>query len=259
MTYEELKKIAQPHIRTNDNLPSNALLLLTQLHIPYKTEKQCNEDFNSKYNPLHNYPAFIYIDENKNKTMYFKTATRYYNFYIFHEIAHDILGHEGNSPQNELDANMLACILAAPIENFPTTIKTARDLSEKCNIPIDRAEEYWQEIKDIVPGNKKSKRNMVVLTTIAFVSILFISLFSYEHFTYKENSDSINTPIQQTTQLDTVNSQEITSDQKVFVTISGEKYHLPDCSYVKYKNNLTKYDINEAIEKQYKPCSRCFP
>ena len=258
MTYDALKKIAQPHIRENDNLPSNALLLLTQLHIPYKTEKQCSEDFDNKYNPLHNYPAFIYIDENKNKTMYFKTTTRYYNFYIFHEIAHYLLGHEDGSPQNELDADMLACILAAPIENFPTTIKTARDLSEKCNIPIDRAEEYWQEIKDIVPGNKKTKRNMNISIILAFVSILFISLFAYKHFTYKKTNNSINIPIQQKKESNITDSQKITSNQKVFVTISGEKYHLPDCSYVKYKTNLTKYDINEAIEKQYQPCSRCF-
>ena len=80
MTYEELKKIAQPHIRSNDNLPSNALLLLTQLHIPYKTEKQCEKDFEGKYNPLDNHPAFLFI-KGDEKILYFKTTTRYYNFY----------------------------------------------------------------------------------------------------------------------------------------------------------------------------------
>ena len=41
---------------------------------------------------------------------------------------------------------MLACILAAPIENLPSYLKSARDLSSLCQIPIDKAEEYWQEI-----------------------------------------------------------------------------------------------------------------
>ena len=149
MTYKELKLIAEPHIRKGDNLPSNALLLLTQLHIPYRTEKQCREDFKSKHNPLDDYPAFLYVDENKNKTLYFNSTTRYWNFYIFHEISHFLLGHEDNSPQHEMDANMLASILAAPIANLPTYLKTAKDLSALCQIPVDKAEEYWQEIRDI--------------------------------------------------------------------------------------------------------------
>ena len=159
MNFEQLKQIATPHIRKGDNLPSNALLSLTQLHIPYKTEKQCREDFKSKHNPLDDHPAFLYIDENGNKTLYFNSATRYWNFYIFHEIAHFLLGHEDNSPQNEMDANMLACILAAPTENFPTYLKTAEDLSALCKIPIDKAEEYWQEIYKIDFSKKKRKFN----------------------------------------------------------------------------------------------------
>ncbi len=158
MTYKELKKIAEPHIRKGDNLPSNALLLLTQLHIPYKEENRCRIDFGDKFNPLDNHPAFLYVKENGDKILYFKTSARYWNFYIFHEIAHYLLGHEDNSPQNEMDANMLACILVAPIENFPTYLKTAEDLSTLCKIPIDRAEEYWQEIRKEIHKNNILQR-----------------------------------------------------------------------------------------------------
>ena len=73
MTYDELKKIAQPHIREKDNLPSNALLLLTQLHIHYKTEKQCEKDFEGSYKPLDNHPAFLFIKDDE-KILYFKTT-----------------------------------------------------------------------------------------------------------------------------------------------------------------------------------------
>lgn len=36
MTYEELEKIAKPHIRNGAELPSNSFLLLTQLQMPIK-------------------------------------------------------------------------------------------------------------------------------------------------------------------------------------------------------------------------------
>ena len=146
MTYKQLKKIATPHIREGSNLPSNSFLLLNQLHIPFKNDKQCRDDFKGKYNPLYEHPAFLLTEPNGDKTVYFNSNTMYWNFYIFHEIAHYLLGHEMSSPQNEIDADMLACILAAPIENLPTYLKTARDLSSLCQIPIDKAEMYWQEI-----------------------------------------------------------------------------------------------------------------
>lgn len=255
MTYKELKKIAQPHIRERDNLPSNALLLLTQLHLPYKTEKQCKEDFDGKYNPLDSHPAFLYIKDDE-RVLYFKTTTRYWNFYIFHEMAHFLLGHEENSPQNELDANLLACILAAPIENFPTTIKTAQDLSEKCNIPIDRAEEYWQEIKNEIPYYKRVKK---YITSFAISLIAIIIIFVTYSF-HGSNNISSSLDSQQTPSATPLNEivEEIPLEESVFVTISGDKYHISECSYVKYKNNLTEYSIKEASEKGYEPCSECF-
>lgn len=252
MTYEELKKIAQPHIRENDNLPSNSLLLLTQLHIPYKTEKQCREDFNGKYNPLDNCPAFLYIDEQKNKTMYFNTNTRYYNFYIFHEIAHYILGHEDNSPQNEMDANLLACILAAPIENFPTYIKTAEDLSSLCQIPIDRAEEYWAEIKNLILKPKSSIVHKILISAIIIVitTCLIITGFSFTETSFK--TQHINNAIE--VQKPDISTPEV---QQVIVTSSGTRYHLPNCRYVKYKTNIIEKDINTAINAGYTPCKVC--
>ena len=252
MTYDELRKIAQPHIRENDNLPSNALLLLTQLHIPYKTKKQCEKDFKGKYNPLDNHPAFLFVKEDE-KVLYFKTSTRYYNFYIYHEIAHYILGHEDNSPQNELDANMLACILAAPIENFPTNIKTAQDLSEKCNIPIDRAEEYWHEIKNEIPYYKKTKKYIISFAIPLLVIIVFFITYLFPSSNnISTNIDSGFSPPSNTV------TQDISLERHVYVTISGKKYHTSECSYVKYKNNLTEYSIDDAIKNGYTPCSRCF-
>ena len=181
MDYKQLKKIATPHIREGSNLPSNSFLLLNQLHIPFKNDKQCRDDFKGKYNPLDEHPAFLLTEPNGDKTVYFNSNTMYWNFYIFHEIAHYLLGHEMSSSQNEIDADMLACILAAPIENLPSTIKSARDLSDSCSIPIDKAEMYWQEIKYEI-----HKTTPIVICTILGLALLFIIIF-------KHSNDTINT------------------------------------------------------------------
>lgn len=149
MEYKELRKIAEPHIIKGAEIPSNSFTMATQLHLPYKTKEQWDEDFKglNEQNPLNNVPALLYLNKNKTPTIYFNPATRFWNFYIFHEIAHFLLKHDGLTIQNELDANMLACILIAPLENLPTYLQTARDLSCLCRLPIDKAEEYWQIIK----------------------------------------------------------------------------------------------------------------
>lgn len=261
MTYNELKKIARPHIRENDVLPSNSFLLLVQLHIPFKNEKQCEEDYGGKMNPLYNSPAFLLI-KSKTKTLYFNSASKYWNFYIFHEISHYILGHESDSAQNELDADMLACCLAAPIENLPTTIKTARDLSTLCQIPIDKAEVYWNEIKEHLSKRNPLSKHKVIIVGMACVAILLLSaagFISARVPSDQEIAPTVNSavsnatihtssPNQQTAQIQT---------QTVVVTISGTKYHLSDCRYVKKKTNLTTTNIDDAIQQGYAPCKVC--
>lgn len=177
MNYKELREIAKPHIRKGSNFPSNAFLLCNQLHIPHKNEKRCRSDFEGKLNPLYDTPAFLYIDNEGNKTVYYKSTSTYWNFYIFHEIAHYLLGHEDNSPENEQEANLLACILAAPEENFPTTIKTAMDLSTTANIPIDKAEEYWQIIRPRRFFHAKHREKIIIGLSILAV-FLILTLFS---------------------------------------------------------------------------------
>ncbi len=46
--------------------------------------------------------------------------------------------------------------------------------------------------------------------------------------------------------------------EDVFVTQRGAKYHKAICRLVKNKDNITKFEKKEAIEKGYEPCKRCF-
>lgn len=249
MTYDELKKIASPHIRETEKIPSNSLLLLTQLHIPYKTERQCEIDFKEQISPLKNTPAFLYLDVNGGKTLYFNTNTQYYNFYIYHEIAHYLLGHESDSPQNEIDADMLACILISPVENLPSYLKSARDLSTLCGIPIDKAEMYWQEIKSkFFKHHKKIWISGCIIGAVILSAILLLCLNNYSG-TPKNNEKTNNavSPIFNN------NNQ----DSSFYITTSGTHYHLSNCKHIKYKNNIINISGEEADKFNIEPCNDC--
>ena len=49
------------------------------------------------------------------------------------------------------------------------------------------------------------------------------------------------------------------SDDIYYITSAGEKYHRKNCITVKYRNNLTKCTLDEALELGYKPCLICLP
>lgn len=291
--YNELKKIAQPHIRLKGDLPSNAFLLLNQLHIPFKTEKQCEIDYNGKMTPLYNSPAFLSIDSNKKRTLYFNSNTRYCNFYIFHEIAHYLLGHENDSPQNEIEADLLACILAAPIENLPSTVKSARDLSSISQLPIDKAEMYWDEIKKNLP---KSQKKILISAGIVFIAFLTVICFNCFNSTRDTNGNNeakktttytvaefraknfeatSNIPEPVTEKLETIEKSETVTEEtatteidkksealdqhedKFYITSSGTHYHKADCQYVKNKTNIISVSYKDIDNLKVKPCKKC--
>lgn len=156
MTYEELKKIAQPHIRENDNIPSSSFLLLCQLHIPFKD-----------------------------------------------------------------------------------------------------AEEYWQEIKESAPKRKiPIKQKVFVASIIAFLILCSSAVgFLSAKIFFKQKQTSTTAPIPT---IHTPTPIENTNQNKdVVVTISGTKYHMPDCRYVKNKTNIIEEDIHTAINDGYEPCKVC--
>ena len=259
MTYEQLKQIAQPHIRENSDIPSNSLLLLIQLHIPFKTKKQCEDDYKGKICPLYNYPAFLAINNSGGKIIYFDSNSIYWNFYVFHEIAHYILDHKDTSPQNEIDADMLACILAAPIENLPTTVKTARDLSALCKIPIDKSEIYWDTIRNSLHKPRLFRNKIFVgcgLLAILFTLILFVGLIT--SFNTKDSHLSNNASNQSIEQEFIEQETQPHSDEKTYyMTSSGTHYHKQGCVYLNNKSNIIAISYDEAINLRLEPCKVC--
>lgn len=103
-------------------------------------------DFQGKNNPLWEYPACLYIDEYGERKIYYNSKTRFWNFYLMHEVAHWLLGHTRKSYRNELDADLLACILILPLENIKKKTINGYHLHQIGDIPIDRADFYYSEI-----------------------------------------------------------------------------------------------------------------
>lgn len=48
------------------------------------------------------------------------------------------------------------------------------------------------------------------------------------------------------------------SENAVYVTTKGKKYHKPDCYHIAGKTNIIKLTIEEAEQSGYEPCKDCF-
>ena len=142
--FNELSTIAKPYIQPSNEIPQNPFVLINKLNIDFKLKNQAIKDF-PKNNPLLISPAIL-IRREQSSVIYFDENCHYWRFYVFHELAHHILKHTSDAIEQEWEANMLACCLIAPVECLPSYLRTAKDLSVLCQIPIDKAEEYWDFI-----------------------------------------------------------------------------------------------------------------
>ena len=156
-SFKQLLDIAQIYTKQFTSFPCNPFLLCTQLQISFKVRSQAVEDF-AGTNPLISTPAILYKESGKvpSYIIYFDETSMYWRFYIFHEIAHYVLGHTSDSLQEEQEANLMACLLIAPKNKLPTYLKNAKDLSLFAEIPIAYAEEYWNYLH-----NKLIKPKMI--------------------------------------------------------------------------------------------------
>ena len=92
---------------------------------------------------------------------------------------------------------------------------------------------------------KKWKLLISILTTIIVISVILSVINS-------------NTTPSIPSMAGVTSTSEI-FDDIYYVTSSGKKYHKKNCIVVKYRTNLTKYTLNEAVDAGYKPCLICLP
>ena len=269
-TYNQLKAIAEEFSKNATKIPCNPLLLCNRMQIAFKTKVQCSKDFGERH-PLEVSPAILYKRgtlSHPDNIIYFDEASKYWQFYIFHELAHHILEHEGDAPEQEQEANMLACMLVAPPHLIPTYINSAINLSNIANIPIGRAEEYWQELHKSQRCQRLfALKYPIIIPLVGVIVAISIATSIAQHnkiYSHtKTNSPSAAateltsqyiTPAPYTTTLPWDNASE--GIQRVYITPSGKKYHVANCHHIS-KSNVMGLSVDEAVALGKEPCKDC--
>lgn len=260
MTFEQIKKFAEQYTYKAKNHILNPFILCDQLNIALKTKSQYIAE-NNGITPLDKNPAILIkigTTKQPKNTIYFDENSEFWKFYVFHEIAHCILQHDTDEIKEEKEANMLSCCLIAPVEILPTYLKNANDLSLFAHIPIARAEEYWEEIKDhfLIKNNN----NKFIILCIAIPIILFFTTIGIG-FHKNNNKDlhdnnAIIVQAQKNSSIDYLENAENTISETVYVTPTGKKYHKKDCYHIQ-DCDIKELSLAEA-QKKYTPCKTCF-
>lgn len=226
-TFNDLITIAKKYSLNND-IPENPFLLcgILQLkYVPLTNEEQYHTAT----------PAYIDV---KNKTIYFKTSGKYADFYVYHEIAHYILGHSSNSSEEQYEANLLACLLIAPPELIPSYLHSSNDLCRLARIPIDFADEYWSELRMLRYKKYKTRILLILILSVVILSVAALLL-------------KVRAPMAPDKTVNTGN------DVTYYCTQYGEKYHLKSCPTVKNSQSLRVINDDEIRSRKMKPCKIC--
>lgn len=290
LNYNKLKNLALKF--QNDNI--NGFSLAKQLNIETQTESETLKELGSKQSLLNGSPALL-VNINRFVICY-NPQTDYINYYVAHECSHYILKHNEDSLDNEMEANLLTCLILAPPKSLiDHNLYTADNISRMYNIPVDKANTYIDILfkKDkkyqlayenhLIPIKKDkvpNKRYLILHLSIALAitAIMFFLVQGYRNnndIVYQETETQTKILLDKTTsQLKTPIIEPVTESTtesvisepaatqlytKVKVTKSGKKYHLPDCRYVTYKTNTTELELEEALKIGYTPCSVCLP
>lgn len=254
-TYEQIKAISENYTLQSTKIPCNPFSLCSRLQVTYKTKAQCIKDFGGRC-PLETVPAIMCkkgMSNNPDNVIYIDESSKYWQFYMFHELAHHILEHETDGAEQEQEANLLACCLIAPPDKLPTYLKSATDLACFANIPIGRAEEYWRNLHPYKGKNFSHK--FKIACTIAVVSIVCLTVGIALHASNLPLGQKTDI-LAQSTAAPTENPQNTYSITSGSVSINGTEYplsmavcrvksdtevfHKKDCSFVSGKTDLTR-------------------
>ena len=261
MEYAEIKRKVDRHIaRVSEDFPQNAFAIAKALDLRLKNSIECKQDYQEQY-PLYNTNAILtrFFGE---YTIYYDENHAYRNFFIAHEIAHYILGHESEGMSNDHDAQIAAAIIVAPVELVHKNhVKSAIQLSEQCKIPINIAVLYLDEIR---PQTKFSAMSAIGKPIGIAVMIIAVIVGAIKFSTLQANFPPITAteaPIQRInpdTYPTTIPVEQNASDrlQCVYITQSGRKYHTANCRHIR-GSEVTELSVEEAVALGKEPCADC--
>ena len=204
MTYRELKKIVDKRLLMHQtSLPIDIFYVASQLNIRIKNSIGAKEDFKDS-NPLYSHNT-VYAINKGEYTIYYDEHYAYKNFSIAHEISHHLLGHTSDGAKQHQEAQLMACIIVAPVKLIHKhKIKSPLQLSEICKIPIDVAEDYWNEITKNGSRFYSLNKSNAIKIIVIILSLVMLSLSIYFNYTkridytgYERNfEDTTYSPLQ---------------------------------------------------------------
>lgn len=218
--HKELLAVAKSTLKTYQGreYPTDAKQLADKLSIPIYRYDELTEGKIKLYGAKLQSDGFTAYD-NKQKTIYYNADLDNANNTIMHELAHCILGHDEIAPQNESEAQALAYMLTYPQNNSKIFLRAVGVLVVCVCMAFGGGYAMHSQL------------NPPAAPTIADNAII----------------ERIDLPVP---------SNITTANQQVYVTKSGEKYHLPDCRYIKGKDTQS-ISISDAIKQGYGSCSNC--
>lgn len=240
--------------------------------------------------------AFTYSSK-KNKIVYFRydLSEQLKREVFSHELGHikcnhvndttSVLGYSGNSysdHEQEYEANTFqlsllapACIIKAAkmnsekqiedytLINYRSAHSVLSNYGKSSNF-IAAEQRLCKQFRPYIRGilrqkYYKSLKCVIIVSIILIFGLSALRLYNNTLSQDQNNLSSIvtSTPIASTPKATPLNSK--ISDVTVVKTTSGEKYHKPDCRYVKNKTNISELTLEEAMNSGLEPCSICRP
>lgn len=256
MNYKELKTIADENILDKQKtLPADAFQIASKLNLRIKNSVEAKKDLGTNNNPLMSHNA-VYVLYKGEYTIYYDEHYRYKNFSVAHEVAHHILGHTSDGADQHKDAQLMAAIIVAPIEEIiRQKIKSANELSEMAKIPIEVAKGYWNEIANnkaykICLYQQRFKKIGLILGVILAITGAISVIASMDRSIISESSAiPIPTYTPVAIELDTLDT--------VYVTRYGSKYHKQSCRHIKTSEIIIEFPVDDAVKDGYLPCKDC--
>lgn len=240
--------------------------------------------------------AFTYSSK-KNKIVYFRydLSEQLKREVFSHELGHikcnhvndstGVLGYSGNSysdHEQEYEANIFQLSLLAPtciikaakmnsekqIEDYTlVSYRSAHSVLsnyDKSSYFITAEQRLCKQFQPYIRGILRQKyyKNLKYGIIVAIIIIFGLSALGLYHnaLIQKQNiSSSIITPSPTVSMPKATPLSGKISNVTVVRTSSGEKYHKPDCRYVKNKTNISELTLQKAIDNGLEPCSICRP
>lgn len=213
-------------------------------------------------------------------------------FNILHEFGHILLDHSSSNNilgysllsetliRQETEANTFACeVLAPSCVLKQLNINSIDDILKFSNLPAkhsiyhinnitnfsnidDISERLIKIFNEYITKNTynkeeikiKPKRYIPLMLSIS--SILIITIFILFSSLKENNNIPNNEPIKNEI-INKSTTSNVDNNKVFYITKTGSKYHIKDCRYIKYKNNLIELKYNDNLLKDYEPCSVC--